>query len=256
MSEKAFQGALEFLKQVNGDLKQSQIAKALGIQQTQVSLYQQNAPSRISWWKNIFKKVYDAGYAKGQKAATVSIMGAIVDTFGKFPQAEIAKQLKVSQPSVSNWINGQSIPRKEVLEKIITIQVAHLAEPIVEFYRVIPRRSGKSWKVNEKEDEIKSILKDEIGIYIFYDSAGRVTYLGKTEKSLFGEIKQRLNAKVNRPFYNPKKVVTIYQGEVTRYISVYKVSVKEAIHNLEVLMLRAFPNDLANTNVGNFKKGI
>ncbi len=258
MGEKAFQGALRFIKDIYGNLNQSDIAKLLDIQQTQVSLYQRNAPRRVDSWIKIFKRIYGAGYRDGQKEATKAIMGAIVETFGDFSQADIAKQLKVSQASVSNWINGKSVPRKEIIEKIIAFQVSHLAEPVIEFYQVHPRRSGNSWRVddNDKVNEIRSKLTGKIGIYVFYDSSGRVTYLGKTEKDLWREINQRLNAKVNRPFYRPKKVEEILQGEVTKYISAYKVSVKEAIHNLEVIMLRAFPNDLANTNVGNFKKGL
>lgn len=98
------------------------------------------------------------------------------------------------------------------------------------------------------------LVQSDSHIYVFYDSAGRVTYLGKTEKCFWNEIRQRLKGKINRPYYSPKRVPDVQQGEVARKLSVYEVRVPAAIHNLEVLMLRAFPNDLANTNVGNFKK--
>lgn len=82
-----------------------------------------------------------------------------------------------------------------------------------------------------------------------------MTYLGKTENDLWKEPKQRLRAAVNRPFYNPTKTSGVQQGDVARYISAYRVRVPAAIHNLEVLMLRAVPNDSANTNIGRFMMG-
>lgn len=148
-------------------------------------------------------------------------------------------------------------PRANTVARMLSLYASRLAEPILEFEEIMPKRSGNSWQIHEKKeigDRIRGKIQNKAGIYVFYDSAGRVTYLGKTEKCFWNEIRQRLKGKVNRPYYNPNKATDVEQGEVARKILVYKVRVPAAIHNLEVLMLRAFPNDLANTNVGNFRK--
>jgi len=259
MTDRAFRGVLSFIKEKYPKISQKKISQHLGIQQPQVSQYQTSAPARISWWKKIAGKLYQRGYRDGQIAATQSLMSAIVDTFGEIPQSDMAKALRVTQPTISNWLNGTSSPSKTNIEKILALQVTRLAEPILEFHEVSPVKSGQSWRIDDNrkvEEKIRKLIQRRIGIYVFYDSAGKVTYLGKTENCFWTEVKQRLKGKVNRSFYNPRKEPSVVQGQITRYLSVYEIRVTEAIHNLEVLMLRAFPNDLANTNVGNFKKGL
>ena len=186
-------------------------------------------------------------------------MTALVATFGKIPQADLAKALGVTQPTVSNWMRGAVLPSRRNIERLLDLHVSRLIEPIVEFHKISPVRSGGSWRLvadKTKEGRLRNRLRRNVGIYAFYDSGGRVTYLGKTENDLWNEAKQRLKAFVNRPFYNPGRTQGIRQGDVARFISAYGVRVPAAIHNLEVLMLRAFPNDLANTNIGKFKIGL
>lgn len=257
MPERPFKGLIEFLEDKYGKLSQAQIAHKLRLKQPQVSSYQSKAPERVNWWRGIAGKIYDLGYKDGQREASSKIMKAIVDTFGKIPQIDLAESLRLSQPAVSSWLRGSTQPRSHSLEKMLSLYAARLVEPVLEFEDIVPKRSGNSWRIHRKrqiEERIRSKVQNKVGIYVFYDSAGRVTYLGKTEKCFWNEIRQRLKGKINRPYYSPKRVTEVQQGEVARKLSVYEVRVPAAIHNLEVLMLRAFPNDLANTNVGNFKK--
>ena len=257
MPEKTFQGLVKFLERKYETTSQAQIARKLNLKQPQISSYQGKAPESVKWWRGIIKRVYDLGYKDGQREANSKLMSAIINTFGKIPQADLAESLRMSQPAVSSWMRGSTQPRAHTVERMLSLYVARLVEPILEFEDIMPQKSGSSWRIHGKrqiEGKIRSKVQGKIGIYVFYDSAGKVTYLGKTEKCFWNEIRQRLKGKVNRPYYNPKKVTGVQQGEVARKISVYRVRVPAAIHNLEVLMLRAFPNDLANTNVGNFKK--
>jgi transcriptional regulator with XRE-family HTH domain len=217
------------------------------------------APARVNWWRGIIKKIYNLGYKDGQQDASSKIMNAIITTFGDIPQADLAKSLGMTQPAVSNWLKGSTQPRVSTLNRMLSLYASRLAEPILEFEEIMPIRSGDSWRIHGKKEIEKRIrfeIQNKAGIYVFYDSAGRVTYLGKTEKCFWTEIRQRLKGKVNRPYYSPNKASDVVQGQVARKISVYEVRVPAAIHNLEVLMLRAFPNDLANTNIGNFKKSL
>lgn len=259
MSENAFAGIVDFLRDSLGESRQAQVAEVLGIQQPQVSQYIKSAPKRASWWKKIAGHVYGRGYADGQQAAATELMNSLVEGFGRIPQSDLARWLGVTQQAISNWLRGSAMPTKRNFERLLSLHVAHLVEPIVEFRKIAPIRSGASWRLTgdgRDGERLRQLLDGQVGIYVFYDSAGRVTYLGKTERDLWYETRQQLKAKVNRPFYRPRLKKDIRQGEVARFMSAYRVRVPAAIHNLEVLMLRAFPNDLANTNIGEFKKGL
>ena len=259
MRNGAFQGILDFLKKKYGALTQTQIAAKLGLQQPQISTYAADPPRRASWWSARCEHIYNLGYEEGSQETAKTLMGGLVQAFGEVPQTELAEALGVTQPTISNWLNGVSLPTAHRFEQLLALHVVRLAEPLCEFYPIEPKRSGSSWKLHtnsKKEAKLRDCLRGYVGIYVFYDSAGRVTYMGKTESDLWTETKQRLKAKVNRSFYNPRKTPGVQQGIVARYLSAYEVRVPAAIHNLEVLMLRAFPNDLANTNIGAFKKGL
>ena len=188
-----------------------------------------------------------------------NMVQALEQTYGKVSQKTIAAKLGVSQAAVSNWITGRSEPNKTSIGKLLGLfaehQASSLISPIVEFEPIIPVRSGASWRLApENEERVKPLLQRKKGIYVFYDSSGRATYLGKSEKDLWGEAKQRLKAPANRPFYNPGKKAHKEQGEITRFLSAYEVVVPAAIKNMESFMLRAFANDLMNRNGGKFKK--
>lgn len=98
-------------------------------------------------------------------------------------------------------------------------------------------------------------------MYIFYDSIGNATYVGKTNSStndLFKEIELRLRTATLRGVHYRKGVVKLKkkklrQGNVTRLISVYQMHDAESIHNIEALLIRTFMNNLMNLRVENFK---
>lgn len=99
-----------------------------------------------------------------------------------------------------------------------------------------------------------------MGIYLFYSSSGKIVYVGKTEggtNDLFKEINQRLKAKtVSKLYYMEGKTLKYKRrefGEIARQISAYALSDVSAIHNVEVLLLRAISNDTLNISSGNFR---
>ncbi len=180
-------------------------------------------------------------------------------TYGKVTQARVADAIGVTQPTIYNWKKGNATPTRKNLRALLSFwlkhQAMHLVTPIVEFEEISPRRSGQGWQLCDSEEVLKSFrdaLDKKKGLYIFYDSSRKATYLGKSETNLWLEIRQRLNAEQNRPSYGPTKGKPSLQGEVARYLSAYEVSVPKAIKNLESFMLRAFANDLTNKNGGNF----
>lgn len=262
MTESAFQGIVDFLRSHFGAHTQKSIASTLGLKQSQISLYVKKPPVRSSWWKKLAKLLYELGYEEGCRAgqteAIRSLMAGLVKAFGQIPQAELAGALRISQPTISNWLRGNGIPSAANFERLLQLHVVKLVVPIVEFAEIHPIQNGNSWRLTRevaRETGLRNELLARPGLYMFYDSAGRVTYVGKAT-NLWNEVKQRLRASVNRPFYCPSKKARIQQGVVARYLSAYEIRVPAATHNLEALMLRAFPNDLANINRGHFKDGL
>jgi transcriptional regulator with XRE-family HTH domain len=188
-----------------------------------------------------------------------ALLEALQEKYGSITQGRIASALGVTQGTISNWSNdGQ--PSKNNLKKLIDLFLQHhattLVNPILEFHPIAPEPSGDSWKFSN-DPNVTTKLKAELdgvpGLYLFYDSAGRAIYLGKTEASLYAEAKQRLKAVPNRSIYVPTKAMASQMGQITRFLSAYEVTIPAAIKNLESFMLRAFANDLLNKNGGNFK---
>ena len=151
-------------------------------------------------------------------------------------------------------------PQKESLKKILNLyrdyHAKALIRPLLEFKAIHPQQINRTWNLTTDKDgteELKKILEGRKGLYVFYDSSGRVIYVGKSVTSLFLEIKQRLKAIVNRPFYGPTRMANPVVGTLARFVSAYEVIVPNAIRNLESFLLRSFANDIMNKNSGNFK---
>ena len=189
----------------------------------------------------------------------VELIEILEDMYGHINQETLAKHLGVAQGTISNWRNGAS-PRKASLKKILNLYRDHhtnaLVQPILEFKAIRPHKKNNSWSLatdKSSSSEFRRELEGHKGLYLFYDSAGKVIYLGKSERCLYVEIKQRLNAEANRPFYGPTKQPNPRMGDIANYISAYEVTVPKAIKNLESFLLRSFANDIMNKNSGNFK---
>lgn len=107
----------------------------------------------------------------------------------------------------------------------------------------------------EKNDEIRKLLENNQGIYIFYDSLGKAIYAGKTEKNtLWLEMKSAYNReRSSQKKFRRTSGIKIakkpyYLHEVAEYVSVYSVR-PYAIGFIEALLIHSFPNDLTNVRV-------
>lgn len=146
-----------------------------------------------------------------------------------------------------------------------------LITPIIEYFPIPIEKTGSGRNTIlpgiKKKDEhpVRVKLEDaKAGIYIFYDSRGRSIYVGKTTNSLWLEMNnayKNRSEKMRRIDYdgnakpkgnlNPPKNVKLH--ELARFFSAYEIDPR-LTHNIEVLILRAFANDLpVNTNTGAFK---
>jgi hypothetical protein len=96
-----------------------------------------------------------------------------------------------------------------------------------------------------------SDLPDVPGVYVLYDSAGDVLYIGKA-KSFRTEVRQTLGRKVPVPIrLGPSMTKTNPNlSELASYYSLYEVGNAKVRHRLESLLLRVIPNQTHNTNIG------
>ena len=157
-----------------------------------------------------------------------------------------------------------------------------MIDPIVEYLPIDLTESaeGAKWELfsDAAEDgtsvhylkEIKSLLENSKGIYIFYDSIGRAIYVGKAEKqSLWKEANLAFNRDrgehqamwmVDHPAKNVSKVIrnrkitlgAVQLNYVASYFSAYSV-VPEQISSMEAFLIRAFANNLMNKRIETFR---
>lgn len=97
-------------------------------------------------------------------------------------------------------------------------------------------------------------LPTESGIYVFYDSAGNVLYIGQAT-NLRNEVRQTLGRQVPEAIrFGPSLRKQRPQlRTVTSHLSLYQVDSARVRHNLEALLLRIHPNQAHNLNIGTFK---
>jgi hypothetical protein len=147
-------------------------------------------------------------------------------------------------------------------------------QPIIEFFPVDRSNAEKPKLVPTDENnfnkKLQKTLKDSPGIYLFYNSEGKVIYVGKTKKNLWAEMNSVFNrdrpaqkikdvkhpihhafkpafAKQRRPKERPVRLF-----DITAYFSAYQVD-PSLIGNLEALLIRALPNNLVNIKMETFK---
>ena len=151
MTTNAFRGVLRFLEGIGASTQQSQ-ADILELKQPQISIYNENGPKNVAWWKKLTSNIYKLGYQRGQRETSAKLMAALVETFGEIPQSELAMALGVTQPAINHWLSGKAVPTKTNFENLLGLHVLRLVEPLVEFEEIDPQRSGKSWRfLGDKE---------------------------------------------------------------------------------------------------------
>ncbi|HEB89702.1 MAG TPA: hypothetical protein ENI85_09040 [Deltaproteobacteria bacterium] len=154
-------------------------------------------------------------------------------------QGEFADACGKRQSNMSAYLRGQLTPQRKVLwsslEHFFQWRVTSIAE-------LEPLPSNLN------------TLPTDPGIYVFYDSAGNVLYIGKAT-NLRTEIRQTLGRSVPEGIrFGP----TLGKSHprlrrITARYSAYSVPSPRLRHNLEALLLRVHPNQTHNQNIGNFK---
>ncbi len=94
------------------------------------------------------------------------------------------------------------------------------------------------------------------GVYILYDSAGNVLYIGKA-KNFRTEVWQTLGRSipVGMRFGPSMRKVNPTIWDLAAYLSLYQIDNERLRHNVEALLIRVFINQTHNSNIGKFKVG-
>lgn len=258
---------LEVLKERTGIHQNGKAGRLLDLEPAVTSNSRENLRTRESWWRKRFASFWDEAYSRGRNAGRQEVLDRLLDALLEIHlvenQSDIAKAFGVTPAAVSHWRKGIACPSKNNIKTLLRGRARLRIVPIAEYHSINPVRRSQNWWIDADKEERASwraYLTDHAGIYLFYDSSGSVTYIGKTSSDLFVEIEQRLgSAKLRGTHFwrNLKKRSergnAICQGEVARFLSVYVLYDEDAIHNIEALMIRGLMNDHANRNKGRFK---
>lgn len=200
---------------------------------------------------------------------------------------ELAEKSGINPNTISQWKTKPEGLNETMIANLIykavdrggDIALQNGILPIVEFYPVehAESRQGAKWEIlptnkneNPYQHQIRRTLMDAKGIYLFYNSAGKVLYAGKTLKQdLWKEMNDAFNRNraaqtayfVNHPqkgnflpAHEKQKRLTlnkVYLHDIAYFFSAYKVH-PALISNLEAFLIRALPNDLSNTRMESF----
>lgn len=175
--------------------------------------------------------------AKGRKSKEVEFLCTLRDLTG-LNQANFAKACGKAQPNMASYLSGKLQPGKKVLKSCI--------------------RSLFEWDVRTLM-EIQPIpnlntLPKTSGLYILYDSAGNILYIGKAT-SFRAEVRQTLKRQLPEalrlgPKLQKKKP---HLHDVASRLSLYEIPSVRLRHNIEVMFLRAAANQTHNINIGKAK---
>jgi hypothetical protein len=178
--------------------------------------------------------------AKGRRERRVEffrLLAEILECDQSYPQ--FARRIGKKVPNVHAYYNGSLIPGLRFLRSAMRHAFEWEVTPILE---VQPLSETKR-------------LTTKPGVYCLYDSAGSVIYVGQAA-NLKQEVGQALQRKMNFPVrLGPilsKKTHPKYKAVAT-HLTAYEVISARMRHNLEALLLRAFPNQSHNNKMGKFR---
>jgi phage-related protein len=177
---------------------------------------------------------------------------------------QLANKLNVSAPKIQSWESAKTLSKtviKNVIDAVRSQAVKSAIDPIVEFHKLNHYHGNQIDNLRKKIDdpEICERLKNSRGIYSFYDSNGKIVYVGKTEKNnLLSEMEQAF--KLKRPNYQRKlankdgkfSVHRLGINDTAEFLSAYEVH-QSVIGNVEAFLTRMVPNDVVNKKTESFR---
>ena len=184
-------------------------------------------------------------------------------------QNEFARICKKEPPNIANYLKGDPSPGISVLQDcLLNATISRVFNDSTEGNTRLAKRVKKLRDEVyselfgagiQREREVEPILDNASdlptfgGLYVLYDSAGNVLYIGKA-KNFRQEVWQTLNRKIpigvrlgpSMRKSRPKILDLAY------YLSLYQIENANLRHNIEALLIRVFINQTHNSNIGNF----
>lgn len=177
--------------------------------------------------------------ASGRAATGTEFIRLLRDILDLKPDA-FARKIGKQRPNADAYLAGKTVPGKSALKTALRHAFEWEVTPLVEVQSVKERAN---------------LLPTDAGVYCLYDSSGSIIYVGQAT-NLKQEVAQTLQRRMNFPvrlgFPKLSKKEHRKYKAVTAYLSAYAVPSPRMRHNLEALMLRAFPNQSHNNKIGNF----
>ena len=157
--------------------------------------------------------------AENRQQISVEFLNKLKALFGVGTQAEFARRCGQQPPNMNAYLNGSRVPGDRVLVKCISSMFEWQVNPLKEII-VIPNNL--------------SSLPDSGGVYILYDSAGNVLYIGKANK-----FRQEVRQTLNRPIpvgmrLGPRmNKIKPRIKDLASYLSMYEIENARLRHNIE-----------------------
>jgi hypothetical protein len=178
--------------------------------------------------------------------------------------AKLSERLGI--PTVHNWRQQKTLTKtvvRNTLKKVISTVIRSSFDSIVEFHP-LTLSHGHHMDTLSKRIGSKSIvdrLSKENGIYLFYDSSGKVIYCGRALKAgLWTEMNQAYGlyrSQYKGNFANANGIFsnrTLSIKKTAMYFSAYRVD-DVLVSKLEAFVTRIVPNDLINKKTERLKPG-
>jgi hypothetical protein len=188
---------------------------------------------------------------------------------------QVYEYLGITAATGKRYDKKKDLANSEILNLVKKARKSALANSIqilTEYYPITltPLRSNHDFidsKNDKNHTKLKNLLKDNHGIYVFYDSCGKAIYVGKAWlQTLFDEMRSAFNRprdtmtiiRVQHTVNKMKKVKfdkaikreRVFISDICAYFSAYKVD-PQLIHIVEAIMIRAFSNNLTNSKIQN-----
>lgn len=208
-----------------------------------------------------------------RKQINVEFLVKMKELLGVKKVRDFAEMCGKQTPNMTNYLYGTLNPGRRVLEDCL------LNATISRIFKNPPADNTKLGKDAKRIrddvlgsaisnlfksgiqplEEVVSIpeqgkLPESGGVYILYDSAANVLYIGKA-KSFRNEVRQTLDRSipVGMRFGPDMKKSEPTIKELASYMSLYRIDNRGLRHNIEALLIRVFINQTHNKNIANFK---
>jgi hypothetical protein len=176
--------------------------------------------------------------ARGRQSKEVEFLRTLRGLMG-MNQARFAKACGKKAPNMNRYLTGELQPGKKVLASCVRHVFEWAVQPLMEIERI---------------PENLNDLPETSGLYILYDSAGSILYVGKAT-NFRAEVKQTLGRRLPvalrfGPTLGKKRP---FLRDVASRLSLYEILSSRLRHNVEAMFLRAVANQTHNSNIGKAK---